>query len=416
MKLMPSYFKIHFTEKDVEATMDQICEKYKSINKPIMFKLKDKHMKEIDLFSMTDPGKRVQIQKYMYEFQKKTFTIINSSSIIKGEFNKTFVSKYYEKFFVLRNFDLILGIVYSLSISSAENEQTLLVYLKLIDYLVNWIEVELEKNEGEQRESVKYIISKLCEKDFLNVEVNEEVMRASVFHLKQRIKALEEGDVDTEKVIVSSSKDLPLKESKENNKSKKDKLAEAFKKKAKTFKTTNNLTEKNTESSHKIKISSENVLELTREKHDCSICHGQLEEKDFFKQPFGRVGVVSKNKLIENSSLQAIRKKYIEEIINKRMKETSTTEYNPNYVIDINTEMIDESLLSKDEEVLLEYILNTHKRKNGNKFNLNLYTCNHFMHFSCYSEYILKYMTSVNNFTSDIVYQCPQCKSYYTFY
>ena len=219
----------------------------------------------------------------------------------------------------------------------------------------------------------------------------------------------------------------------------------------------NNVTNiKNNQNNNEINILSN--TEIQNDVIDCIICKNILHQNEMYTNPYGKIGILNSSSLIYNSKLQTIKQEFENVIFNNKFNEfpsnsvinnlksnimmsnISNNNINSNLGIfdsssnnnnifnseisnqeNIDIEKKDSQIffsqinsksfeMNIDESVLLKDImLNFNKTKKELKKSLRYSTCNHYIHFTCFSKIITKYL--LNNFKKQIMFVCPLCKS-----
>ncbi len=219
---------------------------------------------------------------------------------------------------------------------------------------------------------------------------------------------------------------------------------------------------------HIDKISSINNKELSRDKYQdvhCIVCKNEIQQKDIYNNPFGRIGILNSSSFIFNSKYQTIKHEYEKVIFKNKFVDFQTTSLMNNLNSNIfnnnlngnsifnsnigqlnnqnnikntnfnshfsgtfnNTESIDNDLYRKDSQIMFSQInnqtfvmnvdenillkkimLNFKKNSKDLKKSIRFTTCNHFIHFSCYTKSLHSY---VNLDSKKLWFSCPLCKS-----
>jgi hypothetical protein len=143
-------------------------------------------------------------------------------------------------------------------------------------------------------------------------------------------------------------------------------------------------------------ISLENILPLNEEPlekcFNCVICKSEVTSKNFFNEPFGRIGTFANSSFIYHSKIQTLKREF-EKMCKKDFM-----------LLD------DERVFTTEQNLLKELLLTFKRNKPELKKSFRYISCNHVVHFKCYSSYMPKFIISGNN-SKDIQFICPMCRT-----
>ena len=416
-KMLPFYIKEFINGKEIEIILEEICEKTQIKNKPVSFKLKNENLKLIDLFYIIDPSKETCAEKYLMEFKKNEYCLLNTPQHTKLKNLQTLNTNCISNLLSNgKNIKIFINLSILLLNLLTQKEcappiELIIEIMKLIDIYLNQF--------NEKKNQINYINAKFIEvlSKIRTSDINIDKICKNMLEKIIKINPNYQTENNNNTNELSELELIKLKSKEIQEKMKKEIL-----KKKNTFKeslndtieiNSNNLTTRQTfESSNeeitleivnklnnineKFTIFSRNsfnkntTLTFEQKSYDCVICRNKIFSCDFYDKPYGRVGVFSNSSFIYQAKLQTIKKEYEKIIINKNYLNNNIDNY---------------------EDLCLQDLILSFKRNNlENKKSLRYTTCNHFLHYSCFTDHLIKHGLKTDK-TKQLVYICPLCKS-----
>lgn len=417
IKMLPYYLK-EFSQGNqlyngeqgsiIEELLTEMCDKNVSKNKPILFSLKNDYLKQIDLHYIVDPKSETTAQKYLIEFKKNEVPLINTPDYQTFTFLRILNANFSNHFFQNeKNLDICIKITefFLNKISNEEinpNLSLVLEFMKLVD-----IFILISPNNGYLS---KYDI-KLRQDSFIQIFNNNKIVDNTLQnccqYLLKRIQSLDKNNqFETSIKTCGTITEIELRKLK--MKEMKEKTKQLFRSKTEKFKSnlqfTDEINIENADSqiniNNQILLSQDSsILEVDKNNkcHDCIICRNKINSTEFFTNPYGRIGVFSASSFIYHSKLQTIIKEY-EKLI--KSKDSSDTIYD------------NSQFLSSEEQHFVKELMLTYKRSKPEiKKTLRYISCNHYLHFSCYLNLIIKYVVGNSDNSKQFLFICPLCKT-----
>jgi hypothetical protein len=400
MKLLPFYLKDSeiINQKAIEDLLDEMCEKIKSGNKPVTFTLKNNYLKKADLYCIIDPKSKILAMKYLIDFKMGEISTLNTPEQdtfdflhqINHPFNIHFLQKSIDTIICTTSF--LLQKINKEEINT--NLSLIIDLLKIIDLIIR----EISHNSY-----LKHIEDKLKDKDLLDnltdVKSLDLNFKNCCLYLSERLKILSSsGDYKNSNYLIQENQARKIK-----TKELKEKVKAIFKEKTKEFRLNFGLLKEPEE----IKLNTEKEIceEIVQE---CIVCRGNIDTNDYASKPFGRIGVFSASSHLFHSKLQTLKKEYEKIVLRNKFKHTK----NINSIENEENSHSYGHLLSNEEQLFVKDLMLSYKKsKPEMKKTLRFYTCNHYIHFSCFQTLVLKYYVGNLDNSKGISFICPLCKT-----
>jgi hypothetical protein len=394
IKLLPFYIKDVIPSEKIEEILGSMCDKITVKNKPVSFRLKKEFLKYIDLNYIIEPTKKSSAERYLMEFESNEVALNNTPDTVSYSILKNLYSTFKTHFYTNdRNVELTITLLVFL-LKQLSFNGLIFGLIKVLDIFVCEISRNgyLQKHENiiKKQEFLDALSKAKYQDQHLQNACNYLYRQISmVFKLIENGGSLGELSKDTYTIVIDENKS----KAKENQ----ERLMKMMKEKSSKFKNTLKDTEKPTEN---YQISINNTLlplhEDNPEKcYNCVICKADISSKDFFNEPFGRIGIFSNSSFIYHSKIQTLKREF-----EKMCKKDSM--------------QLDDSqkVFTTEEQLLLKDILVKFKRtKPELKKTFRYVSCNHVVHFKCYSSYISKLIISGTHNTKEIQFVCPLCRT-----
>jgi hypothetical protein len=384
IKLLPFYVKDILTSEQIEELISPLCDKVSVKNKPISFRLKKEYLRYIDLFYIIDPVKKTSAERYLMENASDEVSLTNTpdiaSLLILRNLYSTFKTNLYTN---STNIEFIITLVVFL-LKQVYASGYILVLMKLLNIFVS----ELSRNGYLIKHDTLIKNEEFLESLSKGKYLDQNLQNACNYLYKQIsivFKLIENGAVGDNTIDKTQ-----LDEHKQKAKDNQERLKKLMKDKSTQFKKTLHI---DTE-----RINVENVVLPMQEEppekcYNCVICKADVSSKDFFNEPFGRIGAFANSTFIYHSKIQTLKREF-EKMCKKDFM-----------LLDDN-----KVFTSEEQNILRELLLTFKRNKPELKKSFRYISCNHVVHFKCYSSYMPKLIISGNH-TKDIQFICPLCRT-----
>ena len=446
----------HNFEGELESIAFKICDQVKSKNNPIFFKIRKEDLNRLDIFYYEDETKRSKAEKYLLEFHKNDFIITNSADLKSFEFHDNLVVTLNRNVFK----PILLSRIFRFLEFYMKNNNYLfnlvVIKIKFLSLFLNFISRKKELISNETFEYLKEFrnIANETLNKVMNKDDNFKTTIKQILDDYQKIINSESNNLQTQKIVEDTSK-LEMNIKKQKILEMKEKLKNQFRTKSEKF----------------LKDQNENLIltdtqDTYKDSSNCCFCHQEINPK--IKKPYGQIGNITKNNLLFHAKMQTLYYSFNNIILpnvknvegsknesnihidsnivmnkkkiknNMEMEEViDNTKYeikpnlNNNFdskfdcksnncpqediVIDIDNKMeIDKNyLIEENSKKFLKNLTDKFtesKKKELKSFRIT--SCNHYIHFDCYSELLFKYSKFKKNSTLLIDFSCPLCNNF----
>ena len=356
-----------YDENEFTNFIDEYTDKIKFQNQQIKFSIKNKYIKCFDLNYIFSPKLISKAEKYLMDFKKDDINIINTYFYNSISIQKSIdLNCYFNFFFTEKNLEFVLQF-YKALVKTVRfvilRSPFLMLLTKYLLILIYLMENDFNSSPLKKEEKYKYNFNYFDSVSLNFVltldqdEIKDNLFKQFCLILKQRIAKffninIQGGSEENEKEKKDKKNDL------------KNKFKERFKNKNKEFEN------KNQQAFRVVELEEEN--NYNNLKDNCVYCRNNLDENDYFNNPFVLLGMISKDKFIYNAIETNLKNEF-----NKKFKDNNYDNYFKNYL----------------------------KKEGFENYHIRLLTCSHKIHIKCYENFVLQ---NINN--DEKIFGCPLCK------